>query len=122
MNIEYDIVFPLDNEFGNEITAGNWTGLVGMVEGEADLAICTLGINENRFKVIDFSFPYASSRLTFAALKPSEWSRTGLLNLVDLPTWMLLFFSILLSTTMAFVVLKGTASYLKVFTVYLEAY
>ncbi|GFX82970.1 glutamate receptor ionotropic, delta-1 [Trichonephila clavipes] len=109
MNIEYDIVFTLDNEFGHEITAGNWTGLVGLVQrGEADLAICTLGINENRFKVIDFSFPYASSRLTFAALKPSEWSRTCLLNLVDLPTWMLLLSSILLSTAMAFDVLKAT--------------
>ncbi|GFY49699.1 putative glutamate receptor [Trichonephila inaurata madagascariensis] len=117
MNIEYDIVFPLDNEYGREITAGNWTGIVGMVHrGEADLAINTLGINENRFKVIDFSFPYSSSRLTFASLKPYEWSRTfGLLDLFDLPTWMLLFFSILLSSATFFVVLKGTASYFEVF-------
>ncbi|GFX82954.1 lig_chan-Glu_bd domain-containing protein [Trichonephila clavipes] len=82
---------------------------------EADLAINTLWINENRFRVVDFSFPYASSRLTFAALKPSEWSRAGLLDLFDLPSWMLLFFSILLSTAMAFVMLKDKASYFEVF-------
>ncbi|GFR14094.1 glutamate receptor ionotropic, delta-2 [Trichonephila clavata] len=73
MNIKYEIVVPLDNKFGREITVGNWTGIVGIVQrGEADLAIC-IGINENRFQVVDFSFPYSSSRLTFAVLKPSEW-------------------------------------------------
>ncbi|GFR25949.1 glutamate receptor ionotropic, delta-2 [Trichonephila clavata] len=72
MNIEYEVVFPKDNEFGREGNNGSWTGIVGMVQrGEADLAIGTLGINENRFRAVDFSFPYATDGMNFAVLKPS---------------------------------------------------
>ncbi|GFQ70024.1 glutamate receptor ionotropic, delta-1 [Trichonephila clavata] len=112
MNIEYDIVFPEDNEFGHEINGGNWTGVVGMVQrGEADLGIATLGINENRFRVVDFSFPYTTDRLTFAVLKPSEWlTGFGFFNLLDLPTWILLFGSFLLSSALFFAMLKATPS------------
>ncbi|GFS60951.1 glutamate receptor ionotropic, delta-1 [Trichonephila clavipes] len=100
MNIEYDVVFPEDNEFGRELNNGNWTGIVGMVQrGEADLAIASLGINENRFRVVDFSFPYSTDGMNFVVLKPSEWSKAfGFLELFDLPTWMLLFCIFLLAT------------------------
>ncbi|GFW89295.1 lig_chan-Glu_bd domain-containing protein [Trichonephila clavipes] len=109
MNIKYDTVFPEDNEYGREIHDGNWTGLIGMVKrGEADLAIGTLGISENRFRVIDFSFPYTAGRLTFAVLKPSQWLTTfGFLDVFDFPTWMLLLSSFLLSTVMFPPVLKA---------------
>ncbi|GFR27671.1 glutamate receptor ionotropic, delta-1 [Trichonephila clavata] len=116
MNIEYDIVFPEDNEFGREVN-GNWTGIVGMVQrGETDLAIGGLGINENRFRVVDFSFPYATDGISFVSLKPSEWSKAfGFLELFDLPTWMLLLCIFLLATAIFFTVLKDTISYFEVF-------
>ncbi|GFR08821.1 glutamate receptor ionotropic, delta-2 [Trichonephila clavata] len=116
MNIEYDIVFPEDNEYGREVNGGNWTGLIGMVQrGEADIAIGTLGINEKRMQVVDFSFPYTADKLTFVVLKPSEWLMAfGFFNLLDLSTWMLLFGSFLLSTALFFAMLKGTTTYLEV--------
>ncbi|GFW89291.1 uncharacterized protein TNCV_4934591 [Trichonephila clavipes] len=116
MNIEYDIVFPEDKEYGREVNSGNWTGLIGMVQkGEADIAIGTLGINEKRFQVVDFSLPYTADKLTFVVLKPSEWLMAfGLFNLLDLSTWMLLFGSFLLLTAVFFVMLKGTTTYLEV--------
>ncbi|GFY63307.1 lig_chan-Glu_bd domain-containing protein [Trichonephila inaurata madagascariensis] len=116
MNIEYDIVFPEDNEYGREVNGGNWTGLIGMVQrGEADIAIGTLGIDEKRFRVVDFSFPYTGGELTFVVLKPSEWLMAfGLFNLLELSTWMLLFGSFLLSTALFFAMLNGTTTYLEV--------
>ncbi|GFY63306.1 lig_chan-Glu_bd domain-containing protein [Trichonephila inaurata madagascariensis] len=116
MSINYDTVFPEDNEYGREIHGGNWTGLIGMVKrGEADLAVGTLGISEDRFRVIDFSFPYTADRLTFAVLKPSQWLTTfGFFDVFDFPTWMLLLSSFFLSTVMFFSVLKGTVSYFEI--------
>ncbi|GFY77133.1 lig_chan-Glu_bd domain-containing protein [Trichonephila inaurata madagascariensis] len=116
MNIEYDIVFPEDNEYGREVNGGNWTGLIGMVQrGEADIAMGTLGINEKRFRVVDYSFPYTADKLTFVVLKPSEWLMAfGFFNLLDLSTWMLLFGSFLLSTALFFTMLRGRTAYLEV--------
>ncbi|GFQ75955.1 lig_chan-Glu_bd domain-containing protein [Trichonephila clavata] len=116
MDIKYDIVYPEDNEFGREIYGGNWTGLVGMAKrGEADLAVGTLGISENRFRVVDFSFPYTVDRLTFAVLKPSQRLTTfGFFDVFDFPTWMLLLGSFLIFTAIFFSMLNGTMSYFKV--------
>ncbi|GFW71566.1 glutamate receptor ionotropic, delta-1 [Trichonephila clavipes] len=117
MSIEYDVVFPKDNEFGRELKNGSWTGIVGMVQrGEADLAIGTLGINENRFRVVDVSFPYTTDGMNFVVFKPSEWSKAfGLLELFDLLTWMLLICIFLLATVIFFTTLKDRNSYFEVF-------
>ncbi|GFY56499.1 glutamate receptor ionotropic, delta-1 [Trichonephila inaurata madagascariensis] len=117
MNIDYDVVFPKDNEFGRELNNGSWTGIVGMVQrGEADLAIGTLQTNEDRFRVGDFSFPYANDGLKFGVLKSSEWTKVfGFLELFDFPSWMLLFCIFLLATVIFFTTLKGTNSYFEVF-------
>ncbi|GFT95241.1 putative glutamate receptor [Nephila pilipes] len=116
MKVHYDIVFPQDNEFGREKFEGNFSGLVGMVQrGEADLAIGTLGVIENRFRVVDFSFPYTADMLTFAAMKPSAQIKAfGFLNLFDFSTWVLLLGSLLLSSAVFFTMLKGTDSYFDV--------
>ncbi|GFW71567.1 lig_chan-Glu_bd domain-containing protein [Trichonephila clavipes] len=84
--------------------------------GEADLAIGTLGINENRFRVVEVSFPYTTDGMNFVVLKPSEWSKAfGLLELFDLLTWILLICIFLLATVIFFTMLKGTTSYFEVF-------
>ncbi|GFY73539.1 uncharacterized protein TNIN_263221 [Trichonephila inaurata madagascariensis] len=117
MNIYYDVVFPEDHEFGRELNNGSWTGIVGMVQrGEADLAIGTLQTNEDRFRAVDFSFPYTTDGMTFVVLKSSEWSKAfGFLELFDLTTWMLLICIFLLATVIFFTMLKGTTSYFEVF-------
>ncbi|WP_244564604.1 transporter substrate-binding domain-containing protein [Rhizobium sullae] len=52
-----------------ELTAGEWTAMIPSLNaGKFDL-IMTLGINEKRKQVVDFTVPYASGVATFLLLK-----------------------------------------------------
>jgi lysine-arginine-ornithine-binding protein len=52
-----------------ELIAGDWAGMIpGLNAGKYDL-IMTLGINEKRKQVVDFTVPYASGVATFLLLK-----------------------------------------------------
>ena len=52
-----------------ELIAGDWAGMIpGLNAGKFDL-IMTLGINEKRKQVVDFTVPYASGVATFLLLK-----------------------------------------------------
>ena len=52
-----------------ELIAGEWSGLIPSLNvGKFDLLL-TLGINEARKKVVDFTIPYASGIATFIILK-----------------------------------------------------
>jgi lysine-arginine-ornithine-binding protein len=70
-----------------ELTAGEWTAMIPSLNaGKFDL-IMTLGINEKRKQVVDFTVPYASGVATFLLLKDgpvAELPMTGeRLNLND---------------------------------------
>jgi lysine-arginine-ornithine-binding protein len=52
-----------------ELVAGDWAGMIpGLNAGKYDL-IMTLGINEKRKQVVDFTVPYASGVASFLLLK-----------------------------------------------------
>jgi octopine/nopaline transport system substrate-binding protein len=52
-----------------ELIAGDWAGMIpGLNAGKFDL-IMTLGINEKRKQVVDFTVPYASGTASFLLLK-----------------------------------------------------
>lgn len=52
-----------------ELIAGDWAGMIpGLNAGKYDL-IMTLGINEKRKQVVDFTVPYASGVATFLLVK-----------------------------------------------------
>jgi octopine/nopaline transport system substrate-binding protein len=52
-----------------ELIAGDWAGMIpGLNAGKYDL-VMTLGINEKRKQVVDFTVPYASGVATFLLLK-----------------------------------------------------
>jgi octopine/nopaline transport system substrate-binding protein len=54
-----------------ELITGEWSSLIpGLNAGKFDLVL-TLGINEARKKVVDFTIPYASGIATFLTLKDS---------------------------------------------------
>ncbi|MBZ6078060.1 transporter substrate-binding domain-containing protein [Microvirga puerhi] len=54
-----------------ELIAGEWSSLIPSLNaGKFDLVL-TLGINETRKKVVDFTIPYASGVATFLTLKGS---------------------------------------------------
>jgi octopine/nopaline transport system substrate-binding protein len=52
-----------------ELVQNEWSGMIpGLNAGKFDL-VMTLGINETRRKVVDFTYPYASGVATFLVLK-----------------------------------------------------
>ena len=52
-----------------ELVQNEWSGMIpGLNAGKFDL-VMTLGINETRRKVVDFTYPYASGVATFLMLK-----------------------------------------------------
>lgn len=69
------------------LTAGEWTSLIPSLNaGKFDLVL-TLGINEARKKVVDFTIPYASGVATFLVPKGSDLAKMPMagerLNLND---------------------------------------
>jgi lysine-arginine-ornithine-binding protein len=72
-----------------DLIAGDWSGMIpGLNAGKYDL-IMTLGINEKRKQVVDFTVPYASGVASFLLLKGgtvADLPETGeRLNLNDKP-------------------------------------
>ncbi|GIX77060.1 glutamate receptor ionotropic, delta-1 [Caerostris extrusa] len=68
LGLPYNLVFPEDGLLGDEISPGNWTGMMGIIKrGEADLAFTHLSINEQRTKLVDFSRFYGMEEYVFAS-------------------------------------------------------
>ncbi|GFY73137.1 lig_chan-Glu_bd domain-containing protein [Trichonephila inaurata madagascariensis] len=110
LNQSYEIIIPKDGEFGRELTFGNWTGVIGMLHrGEADMAVANLGIYENRYRTVDFGFPYMTVGAAFGILKQSkEWKIFTFLRLFDFSIWMSILSSFLISTIIIYAILKDT--------------
>ncbi|GIX99265.1 uncharacterized protein CEXT_116851 [Caerostris extrusa] len=68
---------------------GNFTGILGMVQGgEADLTITYMPTKKYYSKSIDFSVPYKQEELTFITPKPGNIkSNLALLQVFDTTTW-----------------------------------
>ncbi|GFY61789.1 putative glutamate receptor [Trichonephila inaurata madagascariensis] len=108
LGIDFEIAFPKDMEFGRELTPGNWTGIIGMVNrGEADIGISGLGIFEDRFRAVDFSFPYTTDGITFVMIKQtSKWEALEFIRFFDLWTWFSILGSLLFMTTALFMITR----------------
>ncbi|KAF8782460.1 probable glutamate receptor [Argiope bruennichi] len=71
LNFTYKLITPPDHLWGSRSPNGTWSGLVGLVsKGEADMALCSLGITNERKEVVDFSEPYIFQERTFATNFP----------------------------------------------------
>lgn len=67
----YETVFSMDGEYGRRLENGSYTGAIGMLQREqADFAISTLALTDERMQVVKFSFPYSIDAFTFTAQKP----------------------------------------------------
>ncbi|GFV45218.1 putative glutamate receptor [Trichonephila clavipes] len=108
LGVDFEIVFPKDMEFGRELTPGNWSGIIGMVNrSEADIGISGLGIFEDRFRAVDFSFPYTTDGITFAIIKQtSKWEALEFIRFFDLSTWLSILGSLLFMTTVLFMITR----------------
>ncbi|GIX77062.1 glutamate receptor ionotropic, delta-1 [Caerostris extrusa] len=91
MGFNYDIVIPEDLEWGFETPDGNWTGMVGMVQREADLAFTFINLNEQRSKVIDYSNSYSAAKFVFISQMPENIRPTmAFLYPFHLNTWIVI--------------------------------
>ncbi|GFR13348.1 lig_chan-Glu_bd domain-containing protein [Trichonephila clavata] len=108
LNMNFEIVIAKDGEFGRQLSFGNWTGLIGMLHrGEADMAVANLGVYENRYRTVDFGFPYMIVGAAFGILKQNkEWKIFSFLRLFDFPIWMSILSSLLVSTILIYFILK----------------
>ncbi|GFS71805.1 glutamate receptor ionotropic, delta-2 [Nephila pilipes] len=75
LKFRYDLVSPIEKEFGLLKSGGNWTGLIGMVQRmEADIALGLLSVTEERAKAVDFTTPYYVDGTAFIAEMPGPLS------------------------------------------------
>ncbi|GFU36874.1 uncharacterized protein NPIL_353751 [Nephila pilipes] len=62
LGLQYDIIFPENNAYGDELPNGTWTGMIGMY----------ISITQERSKVVGFSKTYSYSELTFVSHIPED--------------------------------------------------
>lgn len=71
LNFSFEIVHPRENVPSYKLKNGTWTGVVGMLNrGECDISLDPLAITEDRSEIIDFTFPFYFSDVTFLTNKP----------------------------------------------------
>ena len=90
LKIPYKILIPTDEAVGVKLPDGNWTGKLGMVKRtEADLTVGGIGLTEEEFQTLNFSYPYTFSELSFMTdkLKPIS-SSLILLSPFSLAVWL----------------------------------
>ena len=64
LGFEYTINESVDAHYGVEAD-GKWTGLIGALQrNEADMALQTISVTEDRSKVVDFTAPYMMSGIS----------------------------------------------------------
>ncbi|BHF84786.1 hypothetical protein SprV_0902793800 [Sparganum proliferum] len=96
----FELVTPVDGEYGRKLPNGSWTGLIGLVvRGEVEFAVGPITISAERAKATQFMEPFQSAHLAVFYRTPAETS-----NLVRMATpfhwqtWTLIISSIFLTS------------------------
>ncbi|GFY67812.1 uncharacterized protein TNIN_50441 [Trichonephila inaurata madagascariensis] len=116
LNIPFELVIAEDAEWGRSLQNGSWTGMVGKVQkGEADIAINTLAMTEERLKVIDFSHSYVVDKITFAVPKPGAYPNSlAFIQAFDLTVWISIVFVFFLTPLLFRCLLNSNNSYIQI--------
>lgn len=95
-----------NGEFGDSLSDGNWTGMIGMVQrGEADIAIGKLSVTEARATIVDFSYPYLYNPITFATDRPTHSiNKYAMLNPFSSSVWIAVFVSLILIQCISYII------------------
>ncbi|GBN48827.1 Glutamate receptor ionotropic, delta-1, partial [Araneus ventricosus] len=112
LGLQYDFVIPKDLQWGRLEKDGNWSGMVGMIQrDEADLAFSYLSMTEERSRVIGYSKPYMFEEHTFISQMPSNRRFTlTFLYPFDFSTWICLFLTLVLMSTLLAICKSGIQS------------
>ncbi|XP_076353787.1 glutamate receptor ionotropic, delta-1-like isoform X3 [Tachypleus tridentatus] len=77
LNFSYVIKSPKDNEWGTRLSNQSWTGMIGMVHRkEADIAVDSIAVTEERQEAVDFTLPYVYDSVRFVTSAPKTKERT----------------------------------------------
>ncbi|MPD02237.1 Glutamate receptor [Portunus trituberculatus] len=68
-----DFVVPSDQQYGNRLENGTWTGIIAQVASrEVDMSAVPVIINANRNKVVDPGFPLLSDPVVLSYIRPVQ--------------------------------------------------
>ncbi|GIY92638.1 glutamate receptor ionotropic, delta-1 [Caerostris extrusa] len=89
LKFKYQVKTPVHRDWGHLDADGHWTGLVGMVHRkEADIALSTLTMSDDRMTVVDFTTPYTIQDVTFLLEKPETLFSNDIFQPFDFNSWM----------------------------------
>ncbi|XP_054715427.1 glutamate receptor ionotropic, kainate 5-like [Uloborus diversus] len=94
---KHKILVPEDNEWGRINKNGSWTGLIGMLQrNEADFAISSVSVTEERSFAVDFSVPYVIEKYLFVTRAPGTLPRyISILSPFSKTLWIIILLTVL---------------------------
>lgn len=110
--------YVIGNDFIGEPTPdGNWTGCIGSLQrNEADIAICSIAVTEERSKVVAFTHPYMYTPVTFASDKPQNIpNRFAIFYTFSWRVWLALFLCFLFLSIFIYMFFRRKGNYSTVF-------
>lgn len=112
-NTSYELIVSVDGEIGRHLENGYWTGVAGMVlRGEVDLA-ASLTPTEERYEIIDFSYPYILDQVTFISGKSETLnSKWAFFYPLSNEVWIILVMSIVVISIMLYIFLRRKHKFL----------
>lgn len=115
LGFSYEIAIPKDNNFGKNGPGGNWTGLVGLVQrGNVDIGIGLI-ITVDRNSVVDFSYPYDFTDITFVTDKLQYLPRSfAIFHPFSWQMWVALVLCLILISFLLFVFMRKRYQFLAV--------
>ncbi|XP_076353788.1 glutamate receptor ionotropic, delta-1-like [Tachypleus tridentatus] len=101
LNFRYIIKSPKDNEWGAKLSNKSWTGMIGMVHRkEADIAIDSIVVTEERQEAVDFTLPYVYDSVRFVTSAPKVKDRAlAIIKPFSWQVWLGVFLSVFMATS-----------------------
>lgn len=102
---------------GNPLPNGTWTGSIGMLQrGEADLVVMNMVITEERWKIVDFTYPHHTDSVTFVTRKlKKDPEIAAILHPFKLQVWLMLLVSVLTMNAVLYLFLRKKTTYSDIF-------
>lgn len=118
LDLPYDLISTdATTGGGSRLPNGTWTGSIGMVQrGEADLVVMNMIITEERWKIVDFTYPHDTDSITFVTRKLKKGPEIGaILHPFKLQVWIMLLVSVMTMNAVLYLFLRKKIAYPDVF-------
>lgn len=118
LDLPYDLISTDATTGGGDLLPnGTWTGSIGMIQrGEADLVVMNMIITEERWKIVDFTYPHHTDSVTFVTRKlKKDPEILAILRPFQLEVWIMLLVSVLTMNVVLYLFLRKKLVYSDVF-------